>query len=290
MLVTQLMPSKKSSKLDPTRRFSNRVADYVKARPSYPPDLLDFLENDEILTPGKPVADIGSGTGIFSGLLLERGYPVFCVEPNAEMRTAAEEAFHANPLFTSVDGTAEHTTLDDDAVHAITSAQAFHWFDVEQSKQEFRRIMHPGGAAVLVWNDRDTESTTFARRYDALIHAYAIDLSAIRQARLDLVRIQRLFEPQSCEIKQFYNSQRLDFDGLKARMLSSSYMPREGTPRYPSMLAELRRLFSDTQSEGFVTFEYTTSLYWGFLCELRYSKIMKIEDKASLHPGDTRRG
>jgi len=258
------MPSKKPSRLDPTRRFSDRVADYVKARPSYPPDLLDFLENDEILIPGKPIADIGSGTGIFAGLLLDRGYPVFGVEPNAEMRAAAELAFHTNPLFTSVDGTAEHTTLDDGAMSTITSAQAFHWFDVEECRQEFRRILQSGGAVVLVWNDRDTEGTPFARRYDALIHAYAIDLSAIRQARLDLVRMQRLFEPQSHETRQFYNSQHLDFDGLKARLLSSSYMPREGNPRYSSMLAELQRLFDDTQTDGFVTFEYTTSLYWGY--------------------------
>jgi ubiquinone/menaquinone biosynthesis C-methylase UbiE len=256
-------PARTTKNLDPTRRFSNRVADYVKARPSYPPQVLDFLETEDILVPGESIADIGSGTGIFTKLLLDKEFRVFAIEPNADMRAVAEAAFEGNPLFTSVDGTAERTTMDDNSVAVITAAQSFHWFDIEQCRPEFQRILQPGGYVILLWNDRDTERTAFAKGYDALILAYATDLDAIRQARLDLERMQHLFEPRSFETRQFYNKQSLDFEGLKARMLSSSYMPREGKPRYPELLAELQALFDESQQGGVVTIEYTTNVYWG---------------------------
>lgn len=76
----------------PTERFSNRVASYVAARPRYPVAVIDFLAARCDLTPQTVVADSGSGTGIFTQLLLAAGCRVFAVEPNAAMCAAAEEA------------------------------------------------------------------------------------------------------------------------------------------------------------------------------------------------------
>src|SRR3984957_17547068 len=142
------------SSTDSRQRFSNRVEDYVRYRPSYPPDLLAFLWQRTGLDPTVRVADIGSGTGIFSRLLIEAGATVFAVEPNAAMRSAAEAAFSgqprfasregtaeaafpAQPRFASREGTAEAPGLPECSVSLIPCAQAFHWFDPAAARREF---------------------------------------------------------------------------------------------------------------------------------------------------------
>lgn len=128
---------------DPTRRFSDRVENYVRYRPGYPRALLECLAREHGLDPAHAVADIGSGTGILSELLLRNGNAVFGVEPNAEMRAAAERLLRGQAKFHSVDGRAEATTLPTASVDWITAAQAFHWFDVSAARREFRRILRP---------------------------------------------------------------------------------------------------------------------------------------------------
>src|SRR5262245_29361777 len=114
---------------DPTRRFGSRADDYAKARPSYPPEVFDFLENNFGLSAGQTAADLGSGTGISAELLLDRGLRVFAVEPNEAMRATAEKTLGARAGFVSVDGRAETTTLPNNSVDWVYAAQAFHWFD-----------------------------------------------------------------------------------------------------------------------------------------------------------------
>src|SRR5258706_8546629 len=96
---------------DPTQRFSSRVDNYVRYRPGYPPDVLELLKDECGLTPETVVADIASGTGIWTRWLLENGNPVYGVEPNEEMRKAGEAFLQSYPQFTSVAGTAEATPL-----------------------------------------------------------------------------------------------------------------------------------------------------------------------------------
>src|SRR5262249_648330 len=146
--------------IDPTSRFGARVDDYVKARPSYPAGLLAVLARECGLDKKSIVADLGSGTGIFTRLLLESGATVYAVEPNDEMRAAAERDL-ASERFHSVRGRAEATTLPDASIDLATAAQAFHWFDVEATRRELVRILRPAGLAVLVWNDRDAQATPF---------------------------------------------------------------------------------------------------------------------------------
>src|SRR5205085_5778896 len=89
---------------DPKKRFSSRVADYVRYRPGYPRDILALLRTAMKLTPHWPVADLGAGTGLSSELFVSNGNPVFAVEPNAEMRAAAEQRFGGSANFHSVNG------------------------------------------------------------------------------------------------------------------------------------------------------------------------------------------
>jgi ubiquinone/menaquinone biosynthesis C-methylase UbiE len=131
--------------IDSTKRFSSRVENYIKYRPGYPPAMLDLLKEKCGLTGGSMVADIGSGTGILTELFLRNGNQVIGVEPNREMREAAERLLGKDPKFTSVSGTAESTTLKDQSVDFIAASQAFHWFDREQARREFLRVLKPGG-------------------------------------------------------------------------------------------------------------------------------------------------
>ena len=116
-------------RIEPTERFSSRVGNYVRFRPSYPSQVVDVLRQECELTPDSLVADIASGTGIFTRLLLGNGNRVFGVEPNHKMRQAAEEYLSHYPKFVSVAGTAEATTLASHSIDLITCAQAAHWFD-----------------------------------------------------------------------------------------------------------------------------------------------------------------
>src|SRR5712691_9479273 len=158
-----------------TRRFSDRAANYVRYRPGYPPEALQTLNTECGLRPSHVIADIASGTGIWTGRLLENDNPVFGVEPNAEMREAGERLLAPFPKFTSIAGTAEATTLADQSMDFVTAAQAAHWFDRERARREFVRILKPGGWLVLLWNERLTDATPFLRGYEELLLKYGTD-------------------------------------------------------------------------------------------------------------------
>ena len=168
---------------DSTRRFSSRVENYVRYRPAYPPAVLDLLKSDCGLTSASVIADVASGTGIFTRMLLENGNRVFGVEPNAEMRKAGEEFLRSYPHFTSVAGTAEAPTLADHSVDFVTAAQATHWFDREKARVEFIRICKPGGWTVLLWNERRTGSTPFLVAFEQLLVEYGTDYQDVRSDR-----------------------------------------------------------------------------------------------------------
>lgn len=122
---------------DPLTRFSNRVENYIKYRPGYPVEIINFMMNYLSLKPIDIIADIGSGTGIFSELLLKNGNTVYGIEPNNEMRISAEKILNRYKNFISINGTAESTTLNENNCDFITCAHAFHWFDLMQIKKEF---------------------------------------------------------------------------------------------------------------------------------------------------------
>src|ERR1700733_7160637 len=148
---------------DATQRFSSRVDDYVRFRPGYPLEIIGLLKKECGLTANSVIADIASGTGIFTRMLLENGNRVFGIEPNDEMKRAGERFLADYPRFTSIAGTAEATTLPDGSVDIVTAAQAAHWFDGENARREFIRNLKPGGWLVLVWNDRRMDATEFQR-------------------------------------------------------------------------------------------------------------------------------
>jgi SAM-dependent methyltransferase len=250
---------------DPTQRFTNRVDNYVKYRPSYLRAILNLLETECGLTSASIVADVGSGTGILSGLFLDNGNSVLGIEPNKEMREAGERRLGRHPRFTSVVGTAEDTTLDDASVDFVAAGQAFHWFDPERSRAEFARILKPGGWVVLVWNLRRKDATPFLAAYERLLEAYRTDRGEVEFWRRTDEMASAFFDPGSFETAGFHNEQVLDLDGLQGRLLSISYVPAEGESGYAAMLGEAEKIFHTYQTGGQVTVEYETKVCYGRL-------------------------
>jgi ubiquinone/menaquinone biosynthesis C-methylase UbiE len=247
---------------DATSRFSDRVENYVRYRPGYPLEVVQELKAECGLARGHVIADVASGTGIWTRLLLENGNPVFGVEPNTEMREAGERLLAAFPKFTSVAGTAEATTLPDQSVDFVTAAQAGHWFDRERARREFVRILKPGGWLVMLWNERVTDSTKFLRDYEQLLLTYGTDYQDVRHEHTSEA-IHEFFDPAPFQERVFDMRQEFDYAGIEGRLLSSSYAPGPEHPRYKAMLNELRRIFDACAIDGRAVFEYKTRLYFG---------------------------
>jgi SAM-dependent methyltransferase len=250
--------------MKPTQRFSDRVEDYVRYRPGYPRAVLDVLRQEIGLTPDWVVADIGSGTGISARLFLENGNPVVGVEPNGAMRHAGEELLGGWPGFRSVDGTAEDTGLGPASVDLVAVAQAFHWFDPATAGREFARILRPAGWVVLVWNTRRTGSSEFLGGYERLLVRHGTDYAAVRHDRIDAAVLERFFGGLYRRAT-VDNEQLLDLDGLKGRVLSSSYTPKPDDPRRAPLLHDVERLFEAHETDGCVRIEYDTEIYFGRL-------------------------
>lgn len=248
---------------DSTRRFSSRVADYVRYRPGYPTAIVDELHRWGALWPGAVVADVGSGTGLLTRVFLAAGYKVFGVEPNAEMRAAGEEQLRHAAGFVSVDGTAEATTLASESVDWVVAGQAFHWFDRAKAKVEFQRILRGDGWVALIWNERRVGTTAFLAAYEHLLHAYATDYAKVDHRQISPEVLKAFFAPQGYRSFQFENRQVFDFVGVRGRLLSSSYAPAAGHPRHEAMVQELKRIFDQHQQDGTVVFEYDTQVHMG---------------------------
>jgi ubiquinone/menaquinone biosynthesis C-methylase UbiE len=244
-------------------RFSDRVAEYVKYRPGYPAEIIDTLRSRCGLTQQSVIADIGSGPGNLARLCCENGNEIFAVEPNAEMRTAGLQLLGGYAGYRSVEGTAEQTGLPDASVDFVTAAQAFHWFQWPLARLEFQRILRPAGWVVLIWNERQTESTAFLRDYEALLLEYGTDYKEVRHEN-SYANITEFFDAPYQQAR-FENHQIVDLDGLRGRLLSSSYIPASDHPRREPMLHDLRRVFERHQRDGKVDLEYAVRMYFGQL-------------------------
>lgn len=256
-------------------RFSDRVDNYVKYRPHYPDEVFEFFVSEKIIGKDSVVADIGSGTGISSELFLKNDIKVFAVEPNEEMRHAAEnllQAYADRNLFVSVNANAEKTTLKDNSIDLVVCAQAFHWFDKQVFKKECQRILKPGGQVALIWNDRKTDTTDFLKVYEDFLIMFGTDYLKVNHKNVqDKTVFDDFFNENNCKEKMFYNFQDVNFEGLKGRVLSSSYMPNEGHPDFDHMIYCLKKIFMRYQQNGVVRLDYDTKIYYGCFDELSTS-------------------
>jgi len=244
---------------DPTEHFSSRVDNYVRYRPSYPPAALAFLGAHCGLRPGAYVADVGSGTGILTALLLAAGAHVAAIEPNAGMRAAAERALAREPRFVSIAASAEATSLADGSIDLWIAAQAFHWFKVAATRREALRVVRAGAYGALLWNEHPAAGSAFLQDYEALVRRHAPDYDQVVGSRVDAPAMREFFGGEYAE-ERFPNQQLFDLEGLTGRLMSSSYAPEPGHPQHAPLLEGLRVLFARHERGGRVVFPYVTIL------------------------------
>ncbi|WP_114788878.1 class I SAM-dependent methyltransferase [Niabella yanshanensis] len=245
---------------DPKQRFSNRVADYIKYRPKYPKEVIDILKQDINLRPGDMVADIGAGTGFLTELFLDNGNLTYAVEPNEAMRNACTDIYGTDARLKIVDGSAEMTQLGDRTIDLIVAGTAFHWFDAVKTKQEFTRILKPGGHILLIWNVRKDDSP-FTAGYEAIFHRRIPGYEASQHRKFDMDLIRNFLHPHQMKKQVLANSQSFDWEGFKGRALSSSFMPQQSL-LHDEVLSELYDLFLRFEENGKVLFQYDTVMYY----------------------------
>jgi SAM-dependent methyltransferase len=248
---------------DPTKRFSDRASNYVKYRPHYPKGLVDALKADMGLDPSWTVADVGSGTGISSEPFLDFGCAVIGIEPNKEMRQAAERYLGDRPAFKSRDGRAEATGLDAESIDLFVSGQAFHWFDRAAARAEALRFLREPKRALLMWNDWRPRDSSFLRDYGSFLDARMPGRKASDHRALKDSDFDAFFGRGRWKKSSIPNPTELDFEGLKGRLLSASYAPRESDPGFSETVGALRKIFDRHARDGRVGFAYATILYSG---------------------------
>jgi SAM-dependent methyltransferase len=251
--------------METKERFGNRVDHYVKYRPHYPEALYSYLLEKSLIHEKSVIADIGCGTGISSELFLKHGHTVFGIEPNENMLNAAKTYLQNNTLFIPILSGAENTTLENNSVDLIICAQAFHWFNKEKCKTEFKRILKPTGNVVLVWNDRKTDSTDFLKVYEDFLQMFGTDYKEVNHKNTQQKEILEKFFGGKFEETSMLNSQVLDWDGLKGRVLSSSYMPDEDHADFSHMIYCLQKIFKRYAENEKVQMDYDTKVYYGKL-------------------------
>lgn len=249
---------------DQRARFSGRAAEYDRYRPPYPAAVVATLAAGAGLSPHSVVADVGSGTGISSAPFLDHGCTVHAIEPNEEMRAAAEARHGASPRFHGIPGSAEETTLAPASVDLYVAAQASHWFDAGQAAAEARRILRGERWAALMWNTRLVNGSAFLEGFEALLQRFAIDYREVKHTGAVPLLLQHFFGGTQQE-RRFAHEQRLDLGGLRGLLASTSYAPRAGHPDHQPMLRALQRLFTATAARGEVTIRYEAELYFGRL-------------------------
>jgi SAM-dependent methyltransferase len=242
--------------MKPTERFSNRADHYRRYRPGYPAAIIELLREECGLKAGAAIADVGSGTGLFTKLLLQAEYDVTAVEPNEAMRQAAEEDLHGFSRFRSIAATAEETGLPSSSFDAITAAQAFHWFDSRAAAREFRRLLRPSGWIVLIWNHRENQDSAFALEYEELLASLGESYtgSGHRSGAIEARLRTEFFPAGSFRVAQFDNPQILDWP--------------EGDSRHGEYLARLERVFQAHAVGGQVCFAQKTHVYYGRFAEV----------------------
>ena len=248
-----------------TERFSSNVRDYILYRPGYNQELISFIHQLNNGLRDKVIADIGSGTGKLTEPLLNAGAAVYAIEPNQDMRDAADSTLQDFENYHSIDGTAESTGLSDHSVDAVMAAQAFHWFDQESAKKEFKRILKDQDRYVfLIWNNRNNEEA-FMKAYEDFLLKYSTDYSEINHKNITTDQLRSFFSDEGFEQVSFENNQYFDFEGLKGRYDSCSYALPDTHELYPESISSLQSIFDQFCVDDRITMFNNTVVHYGKL-------------------------
>lgn len=238
--------------------FSSKVADYVVSRPDYPSALFDALAATCGLAPRGTIADVGAGTGLLTRGLLRKGYHVTAVEPNQEMRAAADQLLNGIEGYRSVDGSAEAIPLESGSVDLVTVAQAFHWFDIERARADFLRILTPKGQVAIIWNDRVFDDPLHVA-FDELAHEFGgAKRAALVAHEKDRADVSRFFGDTQLQEFCWPHAHRLGEDEFLALVFSRSYIPERATQKGREAANRARETFNQFARNGTVEIRYQT--------------------------------
>ena len=246
-----------------TENFTDKANIYAKYRPSYPNEYIEYLLSANELNENQIVADIGSGTGIFSRQLLENDLHVIGVEPNDDMRKMAEQSLKRYPRFQSIKATAEHTTLKENSVDLVTVAQAFHWFNKEAFKIECQRILKQKAHVALVWNSRDGTSPIIKENADICQKTCPNFKGFSGGIEETPEMFNSFFKDGKYEFKEYQNDLLFDYEGFLGRNLSDSYAPKKNDKEYKNFIFLLSELFEKYSKNGKILIPNLTRSYLG---------------------------
>lgn len=244
-------------------KFTNKVEDYVKYRPSYPQELIEFLVEEVGLSKNSIVADVGAGTGILTKLLASKVGKIFAVEPNLNMRVACIQYCSDIGNFAAVDGSAEETKLPDKSVDFVTAAQAFHWFDRQKTRAEFQRILKTNGKVILIWNSRVPESELVKENAELcrMLCPEFVGFSGGSDVSPEVY--SDFFRNGYCEYRVFDNDRSLSLESFIGRSMSASYAPSEKDDTYKPFVDGLIKLFQKYSVDGRLLLPNKTRCYVG---------------------------
>jgi SAM-dependent methyltransferase len=250
-----------------TSLFHGKAAAYAKYRVDYPGTVIKAALESVGVVRDDVVADLGSGTGMLSRWFLERGNRVFGVEPDDGMRQVAEKSLHTfGASFTSIDGTAERTSLGDSSVTVVAAGNAFHYFDPPTARAEVERILKRSGRVLLIGHDGASDPNDFMQAYLGFIAGVAGPDAQFFHHRDRLSRAMETFFVGSCFHEEDLGDHtfNLTWDGLRGRFLSTSAAPAEG-PRRSAAITQLAELFRSFEKDGTVQFQLRWRYTW---CQL----------------------
>jgi SAM-dependent methyltransferase len=239
------------TRIDPVAAagFGSAADVYERARPSYPPEAIDWLIERTGIGAGDTVVDLGAGTGKLTRLLVPSGARVIAVEPIAEMRALIDVA-------SALDGTAEDIPLPAGSAALVTVAQAFHWFDLDRALPEIHRVLRPGGALALVWNMRDLDDP-LQRDVEGLLAPHRGRLTAQREGRwrAPLAASNLFGDPETAE---FRHAQLFTAAGVQDRVASTSFVAAMSDHQRGQLLERVRDLVADREQP--FRFPYVTEV------------------------------
>jgi len=238
----------------PDSRSFELVADlYERARPEYPHEALAWVVSKLGLGSDSTIVDLGAGTGKLTRALLATGGHVIAVEPGDAMRAELERAL---PEVEALRGAAERIPLADRSVDCVAVGQAFHWFRHEEALPELHRVLRPGGGVALLWNSRDQEKP-LQQEISDLISPFVPPGRPGHEHWARPLEQSRLFtQPEEAH---FPWVQKLDADGLAARIGSVSFVAAAPAEARAELEARLRRVTA--RLGGVVDFPYVTDVY-----------------------------
>lgn len=250
-----------------TEKFTKKAATYSIYRPNYPSAYIEYLIQSLSLELNNTITDIGSGTGILTQQLLEKGFHVHAVEPNENMRLTAETNLNKYPNFISHNASAEHTNLPAKSIDLITVAQAFHWFDKTLFKAEAKRILTQNAYVSLVYNSRVLSESLIIENAE-ICKTYCPSFQGFSNGIFDnneefSKNLHDFFIDNKYEYKEFENSISLDLNGFIGRNLSSSFAIGPEDKNYTNFINALSELFYKYNKDDILLMPNVTRSYLG---------------------------